>query len=346
MPLPAGERCPQWLLSNRGGSGYFVSSLTPELTQQLAHTPLLPYEAIPALHDAATLTVSGEWPADIALEFAARYANHRQVPVSEAATDLARVVSPSWLEDAAERDGYSRYVQKNFGARARALGWTAKAGDRDGDATQRQALLPWVADMGNDGALQKDAARLAREWISARTPLPLGAHAVLRTAARFAQGSSGRELLDAYLAALARTTSADRRDVLAGLGSFRDSALSEGAYDALFAEKADARDGLIAMNLGAHGDEASALLALRYLRAHYDAIARRLPEPSVAWFPRLGAQICDATAKSEFEAAFADKAGRVPGSARNYAQAVEKSGICVSARQLQRAALKGYLSKQ
>lgn len=346
VPLPSGERCPQWVLSNRGGVGYFVSSLTPELTQQLVHTPLLPSEAIPALHDAATLTAGGEWPADLALELSARFANHRQLPVVEAASDLATVIRPSWLEGAAEREGFARYVQKNFGARARALGWTTKPGDHDGDAIQRQSLVPWVADMGNDAGLQKEATRLAREWLSAKAPFRVGARAAMKTAARFAQGPPGRELLDAYLEALRRVTSSDRRDVLAALGSFRDPALAESAWDALYAEKADARDGLLAMRLGAANDEAAAVLALRYLRGHYDAIVKRSPESAAAWFPRLGAALCDPAQKTEFETTLSDKASRVPGGARNYAQGIEEIGICIAARQSQRAALKSYLPKQ
>ena len=354
VPLPAGERCPQWVLSNRGGNGYFVSSLTPELTQQLVRTPLLAYEAVPALHDAATLTAGGEWPADLALEFASRFANHRQLPVAEAATDLAAVIRPSWLEDGNEREGFARYVQKNFGARAHALGWTVKTADRDGDAIQRQALLPWVADMGNDAALQKDATRLAREWLSSKAPFPSGAHAALQTAARFAQGQPGRELLDAFLDALDRVTSGDQRDVLAALGSFRDATLADAAYDALFSERigagaetwANARHGVTAMRIGAAHDEASALLAIRYLRAHYDPIVKRLPEPEVAWLPGLGAALCDVAGKAEYESTLGDKAARVPGGARNYAQGVEEIGLCIAARQSQRAALKAYLPKQ
>ena len=350
VPLPAGERCPQWVLSNRGGGGYFVSSLTPELTQQLVRTPLLPYEAIPALHDAATLTAGGEWPADLALEFASRFANHRQLPVAEAATDLAAVIRPSWLEDTNEREGFARYVQKNFGARAYALGWTVKATDRDGDAIQRQSLVPWVAEMGNDVGLQKEATRLARDWLSSRVPFPSGAHAALQTAARFAQGQPGRELFDALLDALNRVTSGDQRDVLAALGSFRDATLANAAYDALFSERvgerAEIRHGMAAMRLGAAGDEASALLAIRYLRAHYDAIVKRLPEPEVAWLPRLGAALCDVAEKAEYESTLGDKAARVPGGARNYAQGVEETGICIAARQSQHAALKAWLQKQ
>ena len=76
------------------------------------------------------------------------------------------------------------------------------------------------------------------------------------------------------------------------------------------------------------------------------AITRRLPEPDVAWLPRLGMALCDPAAKTEYESALSDKAARVPGGARNYAQGVEVIGICIAARQPQGAALKAYLPKQ
>ena len=349
VPLPAGERCPQWVLPNPGGTGYFVSSLTPELTRQLIHTPLLPSEAIAALHDAATLTADGGWPADLALEFAARFASHRQLPVADAASGLAAVVRSPWLGDAGEREAFARYVQKNFGGRARALGWTAKPGDRDGDAIQREVLVPWVADLGRDAALREDADRLARGWLASKAPFPAGARLALQAAARTAQGQSGHGLLGAYVDALDRVTGSDRRAVLAALASFRDATLAEAAYDALFSEtrpRADARDGLAAMRLGASSDDASALFALRYLHAHYDAIVARLPQRAAAWFPRLGRTLCDSAAGAEFQATLGDRMAGVAGGARNYAQAVEEIGICIAARRSQRAALKAFLSKQ
>ena len=346
VPLPAGESCPAWVLPNRGGGGYFVSSLNADLTQQLVRTPLLPSEAIPALDDAALLLSTGEWPADLGLDFAARFANNRQIPVIEAAASLAREIRPSWLEDAADRDGFARYVQRHFGAKARALGWTAKATDRDGDPTLRQTLVPWVADLGNDVALQREATRLARDWLGAKGPLPQGARAVLLTAARTAQGASGREFLDALLEALGRTSAGDRPTLQVALGSFRDSALSDAAYDALYGDRYDARDGLQAMFDGARVDDTSSALAVRYLRTHYDAVVRKLPEPSVGWLPRLGARLCDATAKAEFDATFADRMQSVIGGSRNHAQATERIGLCVAARQAQRASLKAFVAKQ
>jgi alanyl aminopeptidase len=346
LPLPAGESCPVWVLPNRGGAGYFVSSLTGELSQQLARTPLLPSEAIPALDDAAILTGSGEWPADLALEFAARFANNRQVTVSEAATKLAGEVRISWLDDATDREGFARYVQKNFAAKARILGWTVKATDREGDATLRQVLLPWVADLGNDANLQRDALKLSRDWLASKNPLPPGARAALQTSARLAQGAQGKELLDALLEALPRSTGVDRATVLAALGSFRDPALAEASFDALYSERGDARDGLLAMQQGARDDEATSIQAIHYLRGHYDAIVKRLPENAVGGLPRLGSRICEVNAKNEFDATFSDRAPKAPGGARNYAQAVEDIGVCLAARQLQRATLKAYVAKQ
>jgi cytosol alanyl aminopeptidase len=346
VPLPVGETCPAWVLSNRGGLGYFVSSMTAELNAQLVRTPLLPSEAIPALNDSSILTGSGEWPADLSLEFAARFANNRQVRVSQAAAELASEVRASWLDDAVDRDGFARYVQKNFATKARALGWTLKSSDREGDATLRQTLLPWVADLGNDAALQREALRLSREWLAAKAPLPPGASAALKTAARQAQGTQGRELLDAALDALTRSTGNDRETLLTTLGSFRDPALAEAAYEALFSEKSDVRDGLGAMQTGARFDEAATTQAIHYLHGHYDAVIRRLPENAGGGLPRLGARICEATAKSEFDATFADRASKVPGGSRNYAQATEDISICLAARQLQHATLKAYVAKQ
>ncbi len=346
LPLPSGESCPAWVLPNRGGAGYFVSSLTPELSLQLAGTPLLPSEAIPALDDASILASSGEWPIDIALDFAARFANHRQPTVIEAAVRLASQVRPSWLEDAVDRDGFARYVQKTFGPKARQLGWLPRTADREGDSMLRQSLLPWFADLGNDAGLQREATRLARDWLGARNPLPAGAEPVLETAARVAQGGSGRELVDAMLDALSRASGGSRSMLLRALGSFRDPALADASYDALFAERADARDGLAAMQQGAGRDELAAAQAVRYLRGHYDVVVRRLPEHADGGLPRLGARLCDTAAKNDFDTTFADRAPRAPGGARNYAEASEAIGICLAARQLQRATLKAYVAKQ
>lgn len=347
VPLPAGETCPAWVLPNRGGSGYFVSSLTNDLMQQLVRTPLLPSEAIPALDDAATLLGSGEWPVDLALEFAGRFANNRQSVVTEAASALASEVRLSWLEDAADRDGFARYVQKHFGAKARALGWLPRASDRDGDQTLRDRLVPWVADFGADAGLQRDATKLSRDWLGAKNaPLPPGARPVLAAAARSAQGGAGRELLDAYVDGLTRASGTDRQTLLAALGSFRDPALADAAYDALFSDRFDARDGLAAMSYGGRTDDGAAVQAMRYLNTHYDAVLRRIPEHAAGTLPRLGARLCDANGKATFESTFADRAAQLRGGARNLAQASERIGICLGARQIQRATLKAYVAKQ
>jgi len=207
-------------------------------------------------------------------------------------------------------------------------------------------LVPWVADVGHDGGLQRAAPKLARDWLGAKQPLPPGARSVLLSASRLAQGSSGRELLDAMLDSLSRTGGGDRQTILAALGSFREPALAEAAYDALFAEKSDARDGMSAMLQGSRSDEMAAAQAVHYLHGHYDALIKRLPEHSGGPLARVGNRLCDANAKAEFDATFSDRAPKVPGGARNLAQADEEIGICLAARQLQRATLKAYVAKQ
>ena len=345
LPLPAGERCPQWVLPNIGGTGYFVPVLNADLAMQLTRTPLLPEEAVPALDDSATLAQTGDWPIDSALEFAARFANHRQPPVAAGAVALAETANPAWLADASERDAYARYVTKVFGARARSLGWTTKSGDREGDALLRNKLVPWVADAGNDSALKRDADRLARDWLAGKVALPGSLRPVLESAARSATGASGRELVDAYAAALDRAVNRDRDDLLAGLGAFRDPALFDAALDAALSDRIDARDGVRVLR-AASEDARTAPLALRYLRDHYDAIVKRLPEDYPASLPKFGSYLCDAGEKTEFESFFSERATKVPGGMRNMAQALEEINICIAAGQAQRPRLKAFLTKQ
>jgi len=347
LSLPAGESCPQWVLPNRGGVGYFVSSLTPELSQELVRAPLLGPEAVPALNDASVLAETGEWPIDLALDFAARYANNRQNAAANAAVDLAMTVKASWLDDQADRDGFARYVQRNFGTRARALGWTPKPGERDGDGAARAALVPWFADVGNDVPMQREATRLAREWTSAKSPLPNGAATVLVAAARYAQGASGRELLGGYLDALGRANPAERGDLHEALGSFREQALANAAYDALFSGRFDARGAITALSEGAAHDEGAGQAALVYLRAHMDTILDRLPSDGAGRLVRAASETCTPAAKGDLQAAFGGpRFARVQGGARSFAQAAEALDICLVARQSQRPALKAFLAKQ
>ena len=82
----------------------------------------------------------------------------------QAASPLAAPCAPS----GASTLGVSRAAQWQalFGARARALGWQARAGDGDDERLLRAALLPWVAELGEDAALRADARRLAEAWLA------------------------------------------------------------------------------------------------------------------------------------------------------------------------------------
>ena len=201
--------------------------------------------------------------------------------------------------------------------------------------------------MWSDVALQREATRLAREWTTAKAPLPNGADNVLVAAANFAQGASGRELLDGYIDALGRATGPDRRDLLTALGSFRDQALANAAFDALFSGRFDARGALIAFGFGAGGDEGAGQAALVYLRAHFDKVLGRLPTAGVGQLNWTAASVCSASGKADVQATLGTpRFARTEGGARSYSQRMEAIDICLVARQSQQPALKAFLAKQ
>ena len=168
VPLPAGESCPAWVLPNRGGNGYFVSTLTAELTQQLVRTPLLPSEAIPALDDAATLLGSGDWPVDLALDFAARFA------------PIARTRSPrrrsGWRArsagDVARRRVRPRGLRALRAEEFRREGEAARldraSADREGDAVLRQACCRGTPTSRRRRRPAARGAQLARDWVGSQ----------------------------------------------------------------------------------------------------------------------------------------------------------------------------------
>ena len=66
------------------------------------------------------------------------------------------------------RPNYARLVDRAFGARARQLGWKAKAGESAETRLLRPSIVPLVALWGDDGSLAAEARQLAAQWLADR----------------------------------------------------------------------------------------------------------------------------------------------------------------------------------
>jgi len=81
------------------------------------------------------------------------------------------------------RANFAAFVSRQFGPRARALGFTPRRGERDDDQLLRRSLLAFVGP--EDPVLAAQARKLAVAWIADRKAVDVGlADTVLLIAAR------------------------------------------------------------------------------------------------------------------------------------------------------------------
>jgi len=298
------------------------------------------------LHDLASLANAGEVPASQVFDAASRFANapERQVveEARDAVSDFRRIVSAPLLPN------YRRFIRKVFGARATALGWSAKPGEDPDTRLLRATLLPFVAITGDEPALQEQARRLADRWLTNRQGVdPDMLEPVLITAAF----SGDRALYDRLLGELKKTTDRRTREsMLAALGSFRDPELARAALALLLEPDLDALESFYPLLTGPLGTHETGRLPLEFVRANYDRLLQRLPSgggfEAGASLPVVGAAFCDEPSRQEFIGFFQERSRQFTGEARTYAQTLEGIRLCEARQAAEGPTVASFLSGQ
>jgi len=343
-PAPTAA-CPSWLLANDGERGYYRALYRGDLLQKLlavADTELTLPERVGVLRDVNAMAAAGAMPMSDALALVPRFAPAAERETVDATLRIAgdireHLVPPDLAPN------YARFVTKVYGARARALGFTGKAGESEETVLLRADLVPFVAQEGNEPELQAEAKRLALRWIDDRGAVgaDMAGH-VLEVAARHGD----RALFDRYLeAARNAKVRRDRTRLLNALAYFPDPALVREALGLFLAKDSDPReaDGIL---FAAAQQEATRQILWDFVKTNYDAIVARMPHEMTGVMPYFGASFCDPEHRRDVEAFFKERAAKLPGGPRNLAQALEAIDLCAASRAAQepsvREFLKGY----
>jgi alanyl aminopeptidase len=247
------------------------------------------------------------------------------------------------------RPNYARWVRKLFGARARALGFHPKPGESDDDRLLRPVLLSLVADDGEDAALQREAADLAKKWLDAREKpgaAPVIEEDLTGTVLGLAAIHGDRALFDRMREAAKSTKDLrERRRLDASIMSFRDPALFGEALQSLLTGDAPAYE-RTQMLYAAFGDRHNWPAFYAFVREHFDALAGGLPSDQRATLVWVGGQICDPHARADYQSFFQDRASKLDGGPRNFSQVLESIDLCAARKDAEQpgvvAFLKGY----
>lgn len=344
VAIPDLKTCPEWVMPNEDGVGYYVSGYSAEALDRFTRGDKASFtveERAALLRDVGFLVSNGSVPLGRALEL---------VPDAVAASDKATLGAlQSILQNVHAADlpeplylAYKRFARKTFAPRARALGFAPKAREDPGTVEMRSLLLIAGGVVGEDPELLKTGRRLADRWLDdPRSLSPDLVRVVLALAAQGNDKALFERLLQQAKAAPDRT---QKSRLIGALGQFSDRELAERALGLVLSSELDLRDSFSVVFSLLNGRKTRDL-TYAFLKLHFDEILRK----SSAFERPLLFQIldvhCDAEHRADAEAFFGPRAKTVDGAARVLANSLESVALCEAGRKAALPSLEAFLKK-
>ncbi len=348
LVLPADAGCPDWIVANEGGRGYYRPRQAPKALAQLVEgggTRLTAPERVAFVGDLSGLMASGDLPAGEALVLMAPLAADSKERVVSSILAVVRSVA-EWVPERLQSQ-YAAFVRRLYAKRARAMGWASRKDEDDETRLLRQAVIEMAGIYGEDAELGSQAVALSRRWLSDPKAVdPDMVDVVLPLASRFGD----RALFDSFRDLARQTPDRKRREqLLWAVGFFREPALVSEGLTITLADDIDARESILVLFAAAQ-HSATRESAYAFIKSNYDALAARLPHGSVfspvASFPRVGRRFCDEKSRTDLAAFFSPRADRFAGGPRILDQALEEIDLCIAQRRLQEPSLVSFLQER
>jgi alanyl aminopeptidase len=347
LPLPNGG-CPEWVMPNAGGAGYYHWTLpATELARLREHgwSALAPAErlsvadSLDAAFDAATL------PAAQVLAALPPLAADPSRAVAVAPMRLVQFVREQVVEPEM-RPAVEAWARSLYAPRLARIGW-APSGDEAGDVRLLRArVIAFLARQGRDPVVRRTAAARGRELLGGRTGLRLDAIApeLIEVVLPVSVQEGDAAFFDKLVARL-RTTDDDltRLRLLSALGTATDVTLAGRARD--LAIGPDVRVGETMRVLWSQAGQPETRAATwDWVRARFDTLVGHLPERNAGELPLLASSFCDAARADEVEAFFRPRIQGLLGGPRNLASAVEAINLCAARVEAQRASAHAFFA--
>ena len=342
LPLPEAKACPTWLLPNADGAGYYRAAVDGQMLGRLLSTDsrhLSRAERVTLLGDVQALVNAGALPAADALGLLPGLAGEKDRQVLQASLDLANVLKPSLLSEARQADR-ERFLRDTYGARARALGFTPRAGE-DEDTRLLRPMLLWLAGrQGRDPKLVAEARKLAEKWlVDSQAVAPEVVDPMLAIAAANGDAALHGKLMTAFKGEKERKK---REQLIDVLGSFTDPALARQSLGLMLDPSQDMRE-VGAVLFGVSNVETRDV-GYAFVKENYDALAARMPQDYVSGLAWVGASYCDPVHRQEVAAFFTERNARAPGGTRMLAQVLEGVDLCIAFKAAQGPSLESFLA--
>ena len=348
VALRNAKSCPAWVDGNAGAVGYYLVDYRGDLQAALtanASKSLTAAERVDLIGNASDMSGSGKLPAADALSLVAAFHEDAERDVVERALGVALSVKRDMVP-ANLIPNYQRFLLKNFGPRARQLGWLPKAGESDDEKLLRPRIVGAVARDGGDRDLVDQARTLADKWLADHSAVPAEVvSAVLSTAAYYGDLA----LYNRFSTALQSTQDTQAKQRLLGaMAGFRDRAALEAGFQALLEKKISMVDGFSLLFAG-QGFPETRDLSFEFVKQHFDELTAGhtniFGNDAGSFLPFSGGSFCDTQLRDRFKAFFTPLVDKYAGAPRNFAQALEGIDLCIAQKTAQEGSVRAFLEK-
>jgi alanyl aminopeptidase len=348
VPLE-GDGCPAWVQANDKALGYYqadyADGLLGKLTEGDVAARLSAPERVDLIGNAQALTESGKMAEADALALVPAFQADPERHVVEQALQLATGPSNHLVRGDLE-EKYAQFIRANFGARAREIGWAAKAGESDEARLLRPRLLPAVATLGRDKELAKQANELASKWLSTRTGTDPGmAGAVLTTAAYSGDSKLAQQFIDVW----PKVDPQQQTSLLRAMDTFRDPQAIRLLLEAVLGGKLPVTPAAELFLYAGMNTESTRRVRFDFLKAHFDKILQLLGDSTFSGrsrLPNTGLGFCDLQSKKELQSYFEPRLKQLLGAPRVLAHVLEGIDQCVAIKAAQEPSVTAFLKKQ
>ncbi|MEM9187900.1 MAG: M1 family aminopeptidase [Myxococcota bacterium] len=333
--------CPDWVMPNANGAGYFRFALPAEDLSKLRNAGwdhLSPRErmavadSITASFDSAATNAADLFPMMDAL------ATDPTRQVATAPMGIIGFVNDYIVDDRA-KPRLRRYASRLYSNRFRQLGWTPRAGEAGDDRLLRASVLGFLAGTARDSRIRRDAVRRAKAYVSFGDEPAVDPGAVdtnlAGTVLSVAVNEEGAPFFDHLEALLFSSTDAPVRNrVLGALGSARDPELAARARNLALDERLRTNEVMQPLWGQSQGDETRAALGT-WFTENYDQLATRISPGRLGGTPWLFSSLCTEEEANAVQAFFAERIDEIPGGPRNLAGSVEGIRLCAARAEAQ-----------
>jgi alanyl aminopeptidase len=345
LELPA---CPDWVLPNAHGAGYYRAALPADELVRLRDrgVPRLSVvERVVLAHDLVAAFHSAAVPGGDVLRALEPLARDSHGAVALIPLKLLEFAD-SFVVDGARRAALRTRIARMYGPAIAALGWKPSAAEKPWRRLFRADLLRFLALDIEHPAVLAEAARLGRRLLGLDRDHVRHPDAVAPDLAGIALAAAmrkgGADVFDALVAELGRAEDAQiRQRALAAIASTRDPALVARALDLALDPQLRKNERLVTLEPLLRSLDTRDL-AWSWLETHFDRLAPLLPDRFGGRIPR-SLTLCDSQRIQTVRAFFAPRIDKLTGGPRNLAQAVERAEQCIQLVAAQRDSIQRYV---